>query len=256
MAELQAQLPMLLLIMMRVAGVTTVSPVFNNRFLSAQVRVFLTFLLSILILPAGRVAPGTTEGLNFAIACLLELVVGLTIGFLSRLLFAVLEMAGAILDLDMGLSMATVMDPTYGQSQPMLGSFLHTLGLVIYFTLDGHHWLIRGLAQSYQAIPAGSLTMSSPAFSYIVLLFGDMMAAAVRMVLPFMIVMLLTTAVLGAVNRAVQQFQLFQISLGLKSVMGLVMLVVVMPYLLTFLESLFEGGHVELLKLLNMMQGQ
>lgn len=254
MEEFTAQLPLLLLITLRVAGVTAVSPVFANRFIAIPVRVFFTFLLALLILPAVRTAPGALEGFGFAAACVLELVVGLLIGFLSRLIFAVFLMAGAVLDFDMGLAMATVIDPVYSHSEPLLGSFFNTLALVIYFAVNAHHWLLRGLAESYAALPAGGLALDSPAFPYVVMLFGEMMAAAVQMVLPFMAVMLLTTAVLGAVNRAVQQFQLFQISLGVKSVMGLVMLLLVLPYLLGFLQPLFENGHGALLRLLELMR--
>lgn len=254
MDELASQLPMLLLITLRVAGVTAVSPVFANRFIAVPVRVFFTFLLALLILPGARAVPGALEGPGFAIACLLELAVGLLIGFLGQLIFAVFSIAGAVLDFDMGLAMATVIDPVNSQSQPLLGTFFNTLALVIYFALNAHHWLIRGLAKSYAALPAGGLAVDSPAFPYIVTIFGEMMAAAVQMVLPFMAVMLLTTAVLGAVNRAVQQFQLFQISLGIKSLMGLLMLLLVLPYLLGFVQPLFENGHGLLLQLLDLMR--
>lgn len=254
MNELTAQLPLLLLVTLRVAGVTAVSPVFANRFIAVPVRVFFTFLLALLILPGARAVPEALEGYGFAAACVLELVVGLLIGFLSQLVFSVFLMAGAVLDFDMGLAMASVIDPVYSQSQQLLGSFFNTLALVVYFGFNAHHWLLRALAESYAALPAGGLSLDSPAFPYIVTLFGKMMAAAVQMVLPFMAVMLLTTAVLGAVNRAVQQFQLFQISLGVKSVMGLVMLLLVLPYLLGFLQPLFENGHGALLRLLELMR--
>ncbi|HEY8347872.1 MAG TPA: flagellar biosynthetic protein FliR [Symbiobacteriaceae bacterium] len=254
MEQLQAQLPLFLLVTSRVAGVTASSPVFANRFLTIPVRVFLTFLLALLILPAARAEPGITGGLGFAATCLTELLVGLLIGFLGQLVFAVLQMAGAILDLDMGLAMAEIVDPVHSQYEALLGSFFHTLGLVIYFTVDAHHWLLRAIAGSYAALPAGAWAADAPAFRYVVELFGALLAAAVQMVLPFVAVMLLTTAVLGAVNRAVQQFQLFQITLGVKAAVGLVMLAVVLPYLLDFVVPLFESGHRELLKTLQWMQ--
>lgn len=254
MDQLLANLPLLLLISSRIAGVTAVSPVFSNRFLSTQVRVFLTLLLALLLVPTVQAAPGTTQGVGFIVACALELVVGLVIGFLSLLLFSVVQMAGAILDVDMGLAMAQVMDPASGHSHPLLDSFFHTLALVIYFALNAHHWLLRALAQSYELIPAGGLSASATAFISVANLFGGMLGAAVEMVLPFLTAMLIATAVLAALNRAVQQIQIFQLGIGVKAVAGLMLLAVVLPYMLGYLEPLFDSGHQTILRTLDLMR--
>jgi flagellar biosynthetic protein FliR len=254
MDRLLAQLPVLLLVSSRVAGMTAVSPVFANRFILAPTRVALTLLLAMLMLPAAQVAPGATEGAAFLVACVLELVVGLVIGFLSQLVFAVLQMAGAMLDLDMGFSMAQILDPVSGHSDPILGTFFQTLALTLYFLMNGHHWLLRGLADSFTAIPAGGLVGSSLGFQHVVDLFGQFLAFAVQMVLPFIAVMLMATVVLAAVNRAVQQLQILQTGMGLKSLAGLAMMMLLLPQFLTMLDRLFSAGHSELARTLQLMR--
>jgi flagellar biosynthesis protein FliR len=254
MDQLLAQLPLLLLVASRIAGVTTASPVFANKFILPPTRVVLTLLLALVILPTAQVVPGALEGAGFLIACALELVVGLVIGFLSQLLFAVLQMAGAILDIDMGFSMAQVLDPVSGHSDPLLGAFFQTLALTLYLVTDGHHWLLRALAGSYETLPAGGLTAGSMAFEHVVNLFGSFLGFSVQMVLPFIAVMLLATVVMAAVNRAVQQIQILQTGLGIKSLAGLAMLMVTLPHFLALLERLFETGQAELARTLQLMR--
>jgi flagellar biosynthesis protein FliR len=247
-----ASLPLLLLVSSRVAGVTAASPVFANRFLAPQLRVAFTFLLALVILPVAARGPEVPDGAAFLIACLLELVVGLLIGFLGQLLFAVLQMAGAMLEMDMGLSMAQTMDPVSTHMEPVLGSLFQTLALVLYFALDAHYWLIRALAESYTAIPAGQLSAVAEGFLGVLSLFGVMLSAAVKMVLPFMAAMLVATAVLAGLNRAVQQMQVFQLGIGIKTVAGFALLAAMIPYFLGYLEPLFADGHRHLAQILQL----
>lgn len=254
MESLIAELPGLLLVSCRVAGVTTASPVFHNRFTLPQVRVALTFLISLLLVPSTEIPNGSGEGLTLILACVLELVTGLVIGFFNHLLFSVVQMAGSILDFDMGLSMAQLMDPVSTQSEPLLGTFFRTLALVLYFVLDAHHWLLLGLAQSYELHPIGALSISQSGLFSVVLFFRMMLSVSIKMVLPFTVVMLLTTAMLAVANRAVQQMHVFQLGLGIKAVAGMGFLGVLLPYFLGLLEPLFQLGYDTLVEIMQQVR--
>lgn len=253
MEQLLALAPSLLLVSMRLAGVVTASPVFNNKFMPGQSRVIFTFLLALLLLPTVKVAPEVNGPTGLLIASVVELLIGLLIGFLNALIFAVVEMAGAWLDLDMGFSMSSVLNPTSGMSEPLIATFFQTLALVIYLTINGHHWLLRALAESYQAIPAGGLNFGAQGPMYAVELFGTLLSLAIQMALPFVAVMLMMTTALAGINRAMPQLNIFSLGLGLKAVVGMVMLVVFMPFFLSFLGSLFQSGHAQLLKVLDIL---
>lgn len=252
MDELLKWLPILLLVSCRVAGMTAVSPVFANPFFSVRLRGAFTFLLAVLIVPAAHAAPGATEGAGMLVACVIELAIGLVMGFMGQMVFAAVQMAGALLDLDMGFSMAQIMDPVSGRSDPIMASFFQTLALVMYLALNAHHLLIRGLATSYETIAAGALTFSQPTAMQMVEVFGVMLAIAVQMVLPFMAAMLIATAALGGINRAVPQMQVFGIGMGIKTVAGMAMLLLLLPHLPGFLQALFAKGHTELIQILGL----
>jgi flagellar biosynthetic protein FliR len=254
MEQLLAQFPLFLLIMSRVAGVVAASPVFNNRFMPVTLRAAFAFVLSLVLLPAVQQAPGATEGAALLAAVVLELLVGLTIGFLGQLTFAVAQMAGTLLDLELGFSIAQIIDPFTNRSEPITGAFFQTLTLVIYFAANAHHLLIRALAESYASVPPGGLVVGTEAPLHVVSLFGALLGSAVKMVLPFLAVMLLATLVLAGINRAVPQMQIFAVGMGIKAVAGLALLALMFPYFLGFLEAVFSGGHSELLRTLDLMR--
>jgi flagellar biosynthetic protein FliR len=249
-----SQLPLFLLVASRMGGVVITSPLFNNRFLVPQARALLTFLLAFLLLPRATAAPQVTEGAWLILSALAEMLTGMVIGFLTQVVLATMAMAGALIDLDMGFTIAQVMDPVTGQAEPVLGSFFQTLTLVVFFGFNAHHWLLRALAQSYEAIPVGLFTLQAAPSLHLIEMFGSLLSLTVQMVLPFIAVMMLVTTALAGMNRAVAQFNIFALGLGTKALVGMLFLFLIFPYLLPRLEWLFEAGHAELLKLIDLMR--
>ncbi|HYF93946.1 MAG TPA: flagellar biosynthetic protein FliR [Symbiobacteriaceae bacterium] len=255
MDQLLAQVPLILLVASRVAGVTAISPVFANRFIPPALRGAFTLLLGVILLPVvqGQAAPDVMTGSGLLAGCVLELLVGLTIGFVGQLVFAAVQMAGALIDLDMGFMNAQVFDPVSGRVEPITSTFFQALALTLYLAMNAHHQLIRALAASYTAIPAGGLAITAGGPLHVANLFGAMLAAAVQMVLPFMAAMLLATMAMAGITRAVPQLHIFAVGMGAKAVAGMAFIMFLMPYMLAFLERLFDAGNAELLHVLNLM---
>lgn len=256
MDQLLAQVPLMLLIASRVAGVTAVSPLFANRFVPPPLRVAFTLLLGLILLPVVKdhVAADVMTGNGLLAGCMLELLVGLTIGFIGQMIFAAVQMAGALIDLDMGFLSAQIFDPVSGHSEPITSTFFQAMALTLYLTMNGHHLLIRALASSYEAIPAGGLSLVNAAPLHVANLFGMMLSAAVQMVLPFTAVMLLATMALAGITRAVPQLHIFAVGMGIKALSGMAFVVLLLPYMLAFLERLFDAGNAEMLHVLTLMR--
>ncbi len=254
MEQFLAQLPLFLLVASRMGGVMITSPVFNNRFIPAQVRGALAFILALLVLPRASAYPGMTEGAWLMLGILFELLTGLVVGFLTALILAVMQMAGSLLDIDLGFTMAQIMDPVTGRGEPVLSTFFQSMTLVVYLTLNAHHWLIRALADSFETIPAGFLTLTGTGPAYVVNMFAALLSLAVQIVLPFTAVMLLTTAALAGINRAVAQMNIFALGLGTKALVGMTLLFLMFPYFLPHLNWLFSAGYTEMIKTLDLMR--
>jgi flagellar biosynthetic protein FliR len=256
MDQLLAQVPLLLLVFSRIAGVAAVSPVFANQMIQPALRGAFTILLGVVMLPVarGHVAPNVLTGSGLLAGCVLELLVGLVIGFVGQMTFAAVQMAGSLIDLDMGFLTAQIFDPATGKSEPLTTIFFQSLTLAIYLAVNAHHWLIRALAQSFETIPVGGLTTAVTAPLHVATVFGTMIAVAVQMVLPFTAVMLLASLAMAGITRAVPQMHIFAVGMGAKAVAGMAFLMLLIPYLLTMIEKLFAAGQSELLNVLQMMR--
>lgn len=254
MEQLLAQFPLLLLVSSRMGGVVLTSPVFSNKVMPGQVRAALAFMLAVIIFPVATAEPWALEGTGLLVAIALEVLVGLTIGMIGQFVFAAVQVAGAILDMDLGFALAQIFDPITGRAEPIVATFFQSLALVIYLGLNVHHWLIRALAESYGILPAGGLVLSDRPPLYVLSMFGSLFALGVQMILPFMAVMLLTSMALAGISRAVPQMHIFAIGMGLKAVTGLVILMLMIPFLRFFLENLFSRGHSDMLRVLELMR--
>lgn len=253
MEELLSQVPLLLMVSTRFIGMMISSPVFSNRFVPAQLRFALSFILGLAVMPGIAAPAQAPEGASLLVACLLEMLTGLVIGFVTYLVLAVLQIAGAMVDLDMGFTLVNILDPITGHNDSILGSLFQTVVVIFYLAVNGHHWLIRALVQSYDLIPAGGLISGVDGAIYVVHLFGALLAVAIQIVLPFTAVMLLTMLAFSGVNRAVAQMNIFALGLGTKSMVGLLILTLLLPYFTQPMARLVEASYREVLQVLDLM---
>lgn len=246
------RLPLYLLVACRTLGLTLTAPVFANPFVPAAVRVALGLLLGAVVLPAVPV-PALPDGpAGLVPLAAMELAVGLTAGFLGQMLFAAVRMAGSLLDLDLGFAMTQVLDPLSGEAEPIIGRFWHTLALLLFLVLDGHHALLSAMALSYRASPPGAVALDAGVAEALVGAFAAVLELTVRLALPVLGALLLAAAAMAALSRAAPQFNLFQVGFAFKTGAGLLLLAVTTPLFLRGMEVLFREGDAALAAILSL----
>ncbi len=153
------QLSVLFLIFCRVSGILVAAPVFQTQRLPMQVRVALGALLAVLLLPLAGAPPISGELLPFTIAAVRELIVGLGIGFVANLIFASVAIAGEMADLQTGLALSALVDPSSEERTAIIGQFQLLMAWLVFFLCNGHQVLLRGLAQSLLILPLGQAAL-------------------------------------------------------------------------------------------------
>ncbi len=115
-----------------------------------------------------------------------EALVGLALGLLAAILMAAMQIAGGLIDFQIGFAIANVIDPQTGAQSPLLGEYLHLLALLLLLALDGHHLLLDGMFYSYHWLPLDRLphVADGRAVEYAVRAFAAMFAAAFQMAAP------------------------------------------------------------------------
>lgn len=224
------------LIFARVSAVLAAAPVFRGRSMPTLVKGGLALLLVLLLLP-GLSAQVTvpTDLLALLLLTLREVALGLLLGTFVQLIFYAVQVAGQLIDTEMGFQMASLLDPLSGGQLPLVGNFLGMLSVLLYLGLNGHILLIRALGESFRLVPLGAADFNF-APDLVVRSFTGMFALAVQMALPVVGVSLFISLMLGLVAKAVPQMNVFIVSMPLKVLLLSIAVVVALPTLLVFLE--------------------
>lgn len=188
-----------------------------------------------------------------------EVLIGLMMGFIVYLFFVTVQTAGGIIDMQIGFAMANIVDPVSGVSVPLLGNFKYMLLLVVFLMMNGHHFLLTGLMDSYLYIPIenqwfskmgdGSLAqfLTNAVISSIVI--------GVQVALPIMVAMFITDVGLGFLAKTAPQFNVFVIGFPVKIMLGLLLIFLLMPGMAVIFEKIFTVMFNSLEQFFGVVQG-
>ncbi len=241
----EPQFAWLLLLFLRVMGLFVLSPVLGRRNVPNAVKIGLSVLLSYIFLMAGPpgqgVDPAATELLPYALMCLKELMVGLVLGYMTVLFFNVAVMAGQVMDVQIGFGMAQMYDPQMQTQVSLLGNLLNYGLLLYFFILDGHHTLIRILAFTIEKIPVGQVVIGPDIADVCVKAFGLAISMAISVALPIIAAELILEVIMGILIRSVPQLNFFVVGISVKILVGLLALLLFIPFFTGFGDKIFEG---------------
>jgi len=224
-----AWLAAVLLLATRVAGATVLIPIFGPVEVPGTVRVTLAVALAAALvsgiagLPTAAAAASLASAGSLAVAMLSELVIGAAFAFGFLAAYAATQVAGRVLDTQMGFSAASVFNPTLRTVSPVAGTILGMLGVVMFLTLDGHHLLLRALAASARSMPPGSIFAGEQfAWEALIAQSGVMFAFGLTLAAPVMFSLLLADVAIALISRSVPQLNPFVLGFAVKIMLGIV----------------------------------
>jgi len=212
-----------LLVFLRASGLLAVFPLFTARNFPVQLRVALSALLALLIAP-GLPAPNLQA---LPLAALLgrmsqELLIGLLLGFASRMLFYALDVAGGLISSEMGLNLPATLNPFADTQLTVPALILYYLAAVLFLSLDLHHWLLVAFQRSYAILPMGASRLEQGLLADLLGRTCRIFEIAARMAAPFIGVSFIVTLVFSVLGRAVTQMNVFAESFAVRTLAGLV----------------------------------
>lgn len=238
------------LVATRASALLLAAPMFAMRLIPPMVKIGLSLLLALILTPliAGQAGAPATGGLpfgQFLLAVGQELFVGLLLAFAVSLVFGAVQFAAAMLGLQLGFSMANVIDPTLVGQETVVGQLYSLLAGLIFFTINGHHYVLLGLARSFEVAPPLSLSPAGPDTPLLIealltrsaALFG----ASLRIAIPIMGALLLADVAMAIMSRAAPQMNVYFVGMPLKILIGLSALVLALPLTVATIERLLGG---------------
>lgn len=228
----------------RVGAMMMTVPAFGDFTLSPRIRLAVALAVSAALIPAAAPAfPAevrATETLAIAALIFGEIAVGLFLGLVARLLAAALNVAGQIIALQMGLSLAQIFDPGQQIQGAIVGGFLAILGTTMIFATDLHHVLLAALSDSYLLFaPGGAINIGDMAATMIETL-SAAFSLGVRLAAPFIVFGLVFYAGAGVLNRLMPQAQVFFMLMPANLILGLMLLMLTTGLMMTVFLGAFE----------------
>ena len=231
-----------LLILGRISGLIISAPVLGDNTIPVPVKAGFAFILSLLFFPLVA-APnlGPNPGLlSLTLGMLREVSVGLMLGFTARVVFVGIQLAGEVIGFQMGIGVANVFDPSSDAQIPLLGQLQSVLAMFLFVVADGHHLLIRAVAESYTLVAPGAMQLTEGSFDYVVLLFSTIFVIGIQIGAPLIVAMLAANFSIGLIARSVPQVNVFVVGFPFTILLGILFLAVSFPFFAQAVMHLHE----------------
>jgi flagellar biosynthesis protein FliR len=213
------------LLSLRLSAVFLLTPILYAFSVPATARVLIVLGLAVglaLGLPSAetRETLSLSGGQLFAAAAA-ELALGATLALGILIAFGSISMAGRMIDVQIGFGMAQVFDPVSQRQIPVLTSAFDKLGVIVFFLVNGHHALLRGIAYSLERFPLGRGWSVESAAPWVIKQMAGLFTLGFALAAPVVVCLLLVELALGVVARNLPQMNMFVIGIPVKIVVGL-----------------------------------
>ncbi|MDB5511311.1 MAG: fliR [Enterovirga sp.] len=227
----------------RIGTLVMLFPGVGERLVPARLRLAFAVLLTLVLLPAvGGLLPAGREPQGVIGALLGEVAIGLVLGIATRMVVATLQIAGAIVAQELGLSFAMTVDPTQGSGQEAaIGNFLTLLGVTLVFAADVHHLAIMAIRDSYALLPPVGMPDPGDAARLAVSSVGRSFTLALQLAAPFIAFALLFNLGLGILSRLMPQMQVFFLAMPLTIMLGVLILMTALGVMMTLYVGQLGG---------------
>jgi len=230
------QVALLFLVMMRCTGLIFTAPIFGHHSIPRLVKFGLAATLTIALV---KTAGANAGSMSILMAAPIELVIGLSLGYILSMGFQAVELAGRVISIQLGLSLGSVFSPTEEEASTAIDPFFSVFAGLLFLALGLHLAVIHALANSFAVYPVGGgwpMDLAATGAQTIAL----SMELGVRVALPVALVLLLVELAVALLARAIPQINVFILGLPLKMLVGLAVLAVAMPALVAGATSIFR----------------
>jgi flagellar biosynthetic protein FliR len=209
-----------MMVFLRSIGIVLQLPVLAGRAIPIAVRLGICVCLSTLLVGVVPAAPVSLGVGALVLAAAGEILVGIALGFVTRIAFAGVEMAGRIISTEVGLSAAAGMGVPEPSTEP-LAALLAAFAVVLFFLLGGHHGVLTAFARSFQFAAAGAPGLDPGSGMALIRATAHIIELGLRIAAPFIAMNFLVTLAFAVLGRAVPKMNVFIVSASARTLIGL-----------------------------------
>jgi flagellar biosynthetic protein FliR len=243
------------LVLGRVAGIFAAMPSFGGRAVPMNIKALAVLMITLVCFPVLKITPPPmpTDAFSLALLALSEVAVGLTLALVAQMVFSAVEFSGQIIGMQMGLTIASIIDPTRGTQIQLMSVLQSLFATLLFLALDVHHVFIRAIIESFSIIPIGGWHISGQLIFFLVQRTSDIFVLGVRLAAPVMVSLLLASVALGVMARAFPQMNIFIVSMPLNVGLGFLIMGGTLMIFFHVLEVSFGNLDGQIITLFRLM---
>ncbi len=244
-------------VFIRINAIIFTAPIFSSTVLNNQLRIMLSTIIALLVAPnIPRLMVVDPSALWLILTASKEILIGITIGVMTSLLFSAVQFGGYLVDYQMGFSMVSVLDPSSNASMSFSGQVYNILATLIYLSIYGHHIFLRAIMTSFDYLPLANFPYNQEALLFVLLTFTRVFVVALQITAPVFIALMVTNAVMGFMARLVPQINLMVIGFPIKIGIGAIFLTLGLPLFYVVFEKIMNEYFRTILSFFDKMAGQ
>lgn len=228
----------LFFIAIRLGTVLLFTPIQAIRQLSIPTRLILIFAFSMLIVNYTPY-PQFLDNNTILISSIIELSNGLILAASVYAAFAVFQIAGQLIDNEIGLNALAIFNPGEHHQEAFSSQFLSMFSVLFSFSLNGHLWLFKGLAYSFTIIPPGAIALF-PGFAPVIKQFGFTFTLAFMIASPIIVALLAVDLCGAVITRNMPQINTYFLIIPVKILLGLILFIFMLNYISPLINTVFE----------------
>lgn len=243
LAVVRDHLDYVLLLFVRISGLLISSPIFGRKNVPNVAKIGFCAVLTIVFmnsLPIPQVYPEFVGVLDYALVLLRELSFGVAMGFVLTAIFSLTMTAGALMDYQIGFSMAGIYDYQMNTQTPLSGSLYNLIMLLLFLLYDGHLKLIEIIYKTIEAVPIGA-AMAPPEILWVAAeVMTKSFVLSVMVAMPILAAGIMLEIAIGAMVKTVPQMNMFVVGIPLKIIVGLVVMLLTFTFFANFTKDIFD----------------
>ena len=225
----------------RLLGFFRMAPVFNRKEIPGMIKIALVLLMTIILTTV--VKPDVTIIKDsFVLSILLNMVVGAMLGYVAQLILLAVDAGGDMVNMQMGLSSAMVLDPTTSSQVSIVGKCFQLLGILIFIQLGGIYWLLTAFVHSITIFPLDATVIPLQELvnmDYLIKMSSNVLFMGLQIASPVLLATLGQDIILGVISKTAPQVNVFQLSFLFKPVLGAAIMVWILPMLVNIVSDYF-----------------
>ena len=237
----------------RMAGMIFTAPIFGSRNYPIPAKIGIVFFLTVLIFPSinSTLTLDVSTYYDFAMILINELLIGIFLGFILTVYFNFIYFAGDMIDHKLGFSIVSVINPLDESQIPITSNVFYVFATLIFLQLNMHHELITALILSFSSIELGSFFNVVQSFPMLVEIVQQSFIIGFQIAAPFVITVLIADIVLGLLSKAMPGMNIFDLGMPFKIFFGLLIFIILMPYLYEIFSNILDYGFYYVKEYLN-----